>query len=99
MSQSPWMIHGHEPIALDESKQGREITTADFDLLLTLDASPTPPLHEHLLRALPAIMTQEHGNINRNSIAPAPASTLNDYAVVGARDIGKPVEFRITLSH
>ncbi|CAM9798008.1 unnamed protein product, partial [Ectocarpus fasciculatus] len=35
------------------SLQGREITTADFELLLTLDASPVSPLHEHLLGALP----------------------------------------------
>ncbi|CAM9406258.1 unnamed protein product [Ectocarpus sp. 12 AP-2014] len=35
------------------SLQGREITTADFELLLTLDASPFSPLHEHLLGALP----------------------------------------------
>lgn len=33
--------------------QGREITTGDFELLLSLDASSTPPLHEHLLGALP----------------------------------------------
>eukprot|EP00903_Cladosiphon_okamuranus_P020873 g19168.t1 len=35
------------------SLQGREITTADFELLLTLDASTVPPLHDHLLQALP----------------------------------------------
>eukprot|EP00752_Nemacystus_decipiens_P003483 g3216.t1 len=35
------------------SLQGREITTADFELLLTLDASTVPPLHKHLLEALP----------------------------------------------
>lgn len=57
-----------------ESKQGREITTADFELLLTLDASPMPPLHEHLLRALPVIKKQEHGKIIRNCATPAPAS-------------------------
>lgn len=34
-------------------QQGRDITTADFELLLTLDTSATLALHEHLLRALP----------------------------------------------
>lgn len=54
--------------------QGRDITTADFELLLTLDAPPTRPLHEHLLSALPL---QDHdGECDRNCHAHPSCPTL-----------------------
>ena len=60
--------------------QGREITTADFELLLTLDVSPTPPLHEHLLRALPPCDGPEIG-ANDTRLLPAPPHALQSQPV------------------
>eukprot|EP00904_Undaria_pinnatifida_P005283 jgi/Undpi1/1885/HiC_scaffold_12.g05272.m1 len=65
------------------SLQGREITTADFELLLTLDVSPAPPLHEHLLQALPPCDGLE-SDTNDMCLLPAPPQALQSRPVQSA---------------
>ncbi|CAN0062460.1 unnamed protein product, partial [Ectocarpus sp. 12 AP-2014] len=86
-----------DPIAAARllSLQGREITTADFELLLTLDASLVSPLHEHLLGSLP--LCQGTGATDTESSG-SPSQLMVNALPVHQRQAGSSSESLITAT-